>query len=174
MITGFAEQLEYLESVDSSRFDGIATKDSVLETLLNSCKACSDHFIENTAEHGVPFWDTGAEEGDRPLDSSASAIAAQGMLRLANILGEDGEKYRQAAFTTLETLLSNDFLSTSEKHEGLLLHSVYHWPNRWDHVPDGHTVAAGEATMWGDYHLRELVLLVQRMARNEQYLKFYI
>jgi len=174
VITGFAEQLEYLETIDESRFESFDSKDSVMSTLLKSCIACSDHFIKNTAENGVPFWDTGASEGDRPLDSSASAIAAQGFLRLARILGEKGEKYRQAGFTILETLLSDDFLSLDESHEGLLLHSVYHWPNRWDHVPDGKSVAEGEATMWGDFHLRELMLYVQKIARNEEYLRFYI
>jgi hypothetical protein len=27
--------------------------------------------------------------------------------------------------------------------------------------------------MWGDYHLRELVLYVQRLARGEPYLTFF-
>ena len=27
--------------------------------------------------------------------------------------------------------------------------------------------------MWGDYHLREAALLVQRLARNEPYLTFF-
>ena len=29
-------------------------------------------------------------------------------------------------------------------HQGLLLHSVYHWPNGWDHVPAGARVPRGE------------------------------
>jgi len=27
--------------------------------------------------------------------------------------------------------------------------------------------------MWGDYHARELALLIQRETKNEQYLTFY-
>jgi hypothetical protein len=63
--------------------------------------------------------------------------------------------------------------SADPEHEGLLLHSVYHWPNRWDHVPAGQKVACGESCMWGDYHVRELALYLQRVARDEPYLTFF-
>ncbi|HJY34121.1 MAG TPA: hypothetical protein VJ260_04670, partial [Vicinamibacterales bacterium] len=58
-------------------------------------------------------------------------------------------------------------------HEGLLLHSIYHRPNRWDHVPEGSNIPRGESSQWGDYHLREAALYVQRVARGEQYLTFF-
>ena len=64
-------------------------------------------------------------------------------------------------------------LSTDPDHQGLILHSVYHWPNRWDHVPEGRTVACGESSMWGDYHAREAALYLQRILREEPYLVFY-
>ena len=44
-------------------------------------------------------------------------------------------------------------------HQGLLLHSVYHRPNGWDHVPPGSRIPRGESSQWGDYHLREAALL---------------
>ena len=74
----------------------------------------------------------------------------------------------------VETLLSEEYLSVDPAHNGLVLNSVYHWPNRWDYVPPGAKVACGEATMWGDYHAREVVLYVQRIRDGEPYLKFYI
>ena len=55
------------------------------------------------------------------------------------------------------------FLSTDAAHHGLLLHSVYHWPNGWDHVPPGSKVPRGESSQWGDYHLREVALYVKRL-----------
>jgi len=73
----------------------------------------------------------------------------------------------------LDTLLSEPYLSTDPAHQGLLLHSVYHWPNRWDHVPEGQHIACGEATMWGDYHIRELALYTQRLANEEAYYTFF-
>jgi unsaturated chondroitin disaccharide hydrolase len=61
----------------------------------------------------------------------------------------------------------------TNRHEGLLLHSVYHRPNGWDYVPQGRKIPCGEATMWGDYHLREVALLVQRQAEDKPYLAFF-
>jgi unsaturated chondroitin disaccharide hydrolase len=56
----------------------------------------------------------------------------------------------------------------------LILHSVYHRPNGWDHIPEGQSVPCGESSMWGDYHAREAALYVQRLAKDEPYLKFYL
>jgi hypothetical protein len=50
---------------------------------------------------------------------------------------------------------------------------VYHRPNGWDHIAPGQSVPNGEASMWGDYHARELALYLQRVARDEPYLTFY-
>ena len=143
---------------------------------------------------GVPYWDTGApgltslgDWGGRPadpfndfepVDSSAAAIAAQGLLRLARVLtarGEDGRRYEQAGLTVLDTLLdaSGPYLSSDPAHQGLLLHSIYHRPNGWDHVPEGSKIPRGESSMWGDYHVREAALYVQRLARGEQYFTFF-
>jgi hypothetical protein len=58
-------------------------------------------------------------------------------------------------------------------HEGLLLHSVYHRPNGWDYVPPGQHVPCGESSMWGDYHGRELAVLLSKLAKNEPYLTFF-
>jgi hypothetical protein len=54
-----------------------------------------------------------------------------------------------------------------------LLHSIYHHPNGWDYIPDGSNIPNGESSMWGDYHIRELMLYLQRIARNEKYYTFY-
>jgi hypothetical protein len=113
-----------------------------------------------------------------PVDSSAAAIAAQGLLRLGHYLqskgaGKDGRSYVQAGLTVLNTLFDEPYLSTDPAHEGLILHSVYHRPNGWDHVPAGRSVPCGESSMWGDYHAREAALYVQRLARGETYHTFF-
>jgi hypothetical protein len=71
-------------------------------------------------------------------------------------------------------LFAEPYLSTDPRHEGLLLHSVYHRPNGWDTVPKGRRVPAGEACMWGDYHARELGLLILREAKGGPYLRFFL
>ena len=73
----------------------------------------------------------------------------------------------------LQTLLSDTYLSLDPGHEGLLLHGVYHRPNGWDHAPDDGPVPHGESVMWGDYHLMEVALYVQRLAEEQPYLTFF-
>ena len=110
------------------------------------------------------------------MDSSAAAIAAQGLVRLGHYLAGRGEadaaRYLQAGLTIAQTLMQEPYLSTDPQHEGLLLHALYHRPNGWDHIPAGRVVPCDESCMWGDYHLLELALLIQRMARGE-YLTFF-
>ena len=63
--------------------------------------------------------------------------------------------------------------STDPAHQGLLLHSIYHRPGGWDHVPAGRRTPCGESSMWGDYHLRELALYLQRVATDGPYYTFF-
>jgi hypothetical protein len=55
----------------------------------------------------------------------------------------------------------------------LILHSIYHQPNGWDYVPKGSKIANGEASMWGDYHAREVALYLQRIIDGGKYYTFY-
>ncbi len=113
-----------------------------------------------------------------PVDSSAAAIAAQGLLRLAHVMtrrGGNGTKYEQAGLRVLDTLIDEaaPYLSKDAEHQGLLLHSIYHRPNGWDHVPAGARIPHGESSMWGDYHLREAALYVKRIAEGGPYYTFF-
>ena len=112
-----------------------------------------------------------------PVDSSAAAIAAQGLLRFGKHLisvgdATDGDRYIHAGLTVADTLLSEPYISMDPGHEGLLLHSVYHRPNGWDNVPSGRNVPCSESSMWGDYHAMELALLIKRMAADEYFTFF--
>jgi unsaturated chondroitin disaccharide hydrolase len=176
-ICGYAEQLEFLS--ENSEEDLTAFKKAAIAT--------ADFYLENCCADGIPMWDTGAPNLYRlgeylqkssdpynawePVDSSAAAIAAQGFLRLGRFLKK--RRYTQAALTILNTLLQEPYLSLDPKHQGLLLHSVYHRPNGWDHIARGQKIPNGESSMWGDYHLREAALLVLRQVRNEPYLTFF-
>jgi hypothetical protein len=163
--------------------------------FLKAARTTCDFYIHETPTCGVPYWDTGApglaKLGDylgrpadpfndhEPVDSSAAAIAAQGLLRLGHYLvhekGETaaGVRYVEAGLTIVKTLLGEPYLSTDPRHEGLILHSVYHRPNGWDYVPPGRRVPCGESSMWGDYHAREVALYVERLAENGPYLTFF-
>ena len=83
-----------------------------------------------------------------------------------------GASYWQAGLTVLKTLLAEPYLSTEDRHQGLILHSIYHRPNGWDHVPDGRKIPQGESSMWGDYHMTELCYLVQQISQGSYYTFF--
>jgi unsaturated chondroitin disaccharide hydrolase len=194
ILCGYAEQIEFLDSLPAGEFDGFGGKAAVLARFLETARATADFYIENTPTDGVPYWDTGAPGlaglGDyldrpadpfndrEPVDSSAAAIAAQGLIRLGCHLKSkkreaQGARYLGAGLTVARTIFGEPYLSTSPRHQGLLLHSVYHSPNGWDHVPKGRKVPCGESSMWGDYHARELALLLKRMGERKPYYTFF-
>jgi hypothetical protein len=86
---------------------------------------------------------------------------------------EEGGRYRRAALVVANTLFDWPYLSESPSHQGLILHSLYHRPQGWDYVPAGHRIPCDESSMWGDYHARELALLLLRQLRGEPYLTFF-
>ncbi len=201
-ILGFTEQLEFFgggvrfrRDVESNgRGSRRLSPHRINETLLRAATATADYYLENSCADGIPMWDTGAPNlhrlGDylgkpanpfnrwEPVDSSAAAIAAQGLLRLGNYLRttrnpQPATRYLQAGLTIASTLLDEPYLSTNRNHQGLLLHSVYHRPNGWDHIAPGQRVPNGESSMWGDYHARELALLILREAQGKSYLTFF-
>jgi len=162
--------------------------------MLKAAQATCDFYIINTPTDGVPYWDTGAPclnmmkdylekpanpyNEFEPVDSSAAAIAAQGLLRLGRYLqqngdAKNGERYWHSGLTVLNTIFDEPYLSTDPKHQGLILHSIYHRPNGWDNIRDGNKIPNGESSMWGDYHAREAALYLQRIINNETYFTYF-
>ncbi|BAS28236.1 hypothetical protein [Limnochorda pilosa] len=72
--------------------------------------------------------------------------------------GSAGHRYWQAGLTLAATLFQPPYLNGDDDHQGLILHSIYHRPRGWDHLPAGSAIPAGESSLWGDYHARELAL----------------
>lgn len=191
VLLGFAEELECFAELPEIELEPFGGRREVRKWMLEAATAAADFYIANTALDGIPYWDTGApglaamgdwrgkkaqpDNAHEPVDSSAAAIAAQGLLRLGMHLGPDkkGKAYFQAGLTVAKTLFAEPYLSTDPKHEGLLLHSVYHRPNGWDYVPKGKRVPQGESSMWGDYHAMELAVYLQRLAAGGIYHTFY-
>jgi unsaturated chondroitin disaccharide hydrolase len=193
-ILGFAEELEFLASLDDDCLGPSGGRVQIEAILTQAAQATADFYLEYSPTDGVPYWDTGApllyKLGDylnrpadpfnafEPVDSSAAVIAAQGLLRLGHYLQTKGDihnsqRYWQAGLTVLATLLAEPYLSTNDQHQGLILHAVYHRPNGWDNVPQGRQIPWGESTLWGDYHAREVVLYLQRIIQNKPYLTFW-
>ena len=191
---GFAEELEWLITCPDAELESFGGRATIEAYMLKAATATCDFYIEHTPIDGIPYWDTGAPNlyhlGDylnrpadpynefEPVDSSAAAIGAQGLLRLGKYLtnkgdSEAGKRYWQAGLTVLKTLFTEPYLSTDPAHQGLILHSIYHQPNGWDYVPPGSQIANGESSMWGDYHAREVALYIGRIIRNEPYYTFF-
>jgi len=186
-ILGYAEQLEFLSKLKQKR-------NAPLSFFLRAATITAEFYIKNCCTDGVPMWDTGAPNLHRlanyshassdpfnawePVDSSAAAIAAQGLMRLGNFLAAQGDqskatRLKQAALTIADTLLDEPYISSRKDHQGLLLHSVYHRPKGWDFIGPKQKVPNGESSMWGDYHLRELGILLLREATADHYPCFF-
>ena len=192
VLLGFTEQIEFLDSLPREELTPFGGREEILGTMLLAAEGTAHFYVETTPPDGVPYWDTGAPGLARvdldvpadpfgeyePVDSSAAAIAAQGLLRLGRILDRsgsrsEGRRYTQAGLTIARTLMGPPYLSEAPGHQGLLLHAVYHRPAGWDHIPAGRTIPCGESCQWGDYHLRELALMIGRMATGAPYYAFF-
>jgi unsaturated chondroitin disaccharide hydrolase len=185
---GFSEELEFLHAIAAQSEPSISAEVRA-QFEAAATTTCNFYLTQAAAADGVCYWDTGAPgmvhlanfhdkpadpfNEHEPVDASASAIAAQGLLRLGHYLGKRGTRYTSAGLTIARTLLAEPYLSTAPKHQGLLLHSVYHRPNGWDYIPKGQRVPCGESSMWGDYHLLELAVYVQRLAAGTPYLCYF-
>lgn len=193
VLCGYPEELEFLDTLEDAELEPFGGRADVEKLMLDAALATADFYIDQMPSDGIPYWDTGAPNlhklGDyqnapadpyndqEPVDSTAAAIACQGLMRLGHWLQNrkqaNGSKYTQAGLTVLRRLLEEPYISTASHHQGLLLHSIYHHPNGWDYVPVGAAIPCGESSMWGDYHLREAALYVQRLASTEPYYTFY-
>lgn len=191
IMLGCAEQLEFFKAIPEDAWKPFDSDGAFLKRLDRAARATADFYIAHTAADGIPYWDTGApglqniksiydknsrpDNPHEPVDSSAAAIAAQALLRLGNHLGpkRTGKPYYQAGLSVAKTLLARPYLSEDTKHQGLILHSVYHQPNGWDHVPPGRKVPQGESSMWGDYHAMELAVYLHRIRNKMPYLTFF-
>ncbi len=192
VMTGFTEQLEFLDLLADEELEPYGGRSQIESMMLRAAVASCDFYLQSSPVDGIPYWDTGAPglahlpgfqdrpadpfNAHEPVDSSAAAIGAQGLLRLGRYLtgrGQDGTRYTAAGLSVVRTLLREPYLSTSPDHQGLLLHGVYHRPRGWDYCPDADGVPRGEAVMWGDYHLVEAALMVQRMLQGRPWYAFF-
>jgi hypothetical protein len=193
ILLGYSEILEWLDKVTDAELQASGYRVTNVQTIrkryVETARAVADYYIRETPSDGIPYWDTGAPglvkmvdylsrpaepfNKYEPVDSSAATIGAQGFLRLGQYLNSHGDtdasmQYTQAGLTIADTLLGPNYLARNPKHEGILLHSVYHHPNGWDYVAPGQKIPNGESCMWGDYHILELGLYLQRMAQGKK------
>ncbi|MAE61601.1 MAG: glycosyl hydrolase [Planctomycetaceae bacterium] len=194
IVCGYAEQLEFFDTLSDAVLEPPGSKSTLMSMCHRAAAAAADWYITHSFTDGMVYWDSGAPRIPRdmdysaapsnphndhePIDSSAAAIAAQGLLRLGNFLETKGEianalRYHRAACVIADTLFTEPYLSTDPNHQGLILHSIYHRPNGWDHTPPGRQIPCGESSLWGDYHAMELALLLKRRIADDPYITFF-
>ncbi len=118
--------------------------------FLETAELNADFYVEHTPHDGVPPWDFDAptDRGGQP-DSSAAAVAASGLLDLAEFTASRAKSrlYRDTAFRILGTLTGEEYLAlTTPGWEGILKRGVYHINNG---------LGVDESVMWGEYFFVE-------------------
>lgn len=123
-----------------------------LETAVD----CADFYLERTSlEQDAPYgpgvppndWEEAAESS--MAESSAAAIAASGLLNLADLVQDrhHAARYRQSALLILDTLTSPEYLAAEDPDwEGILKHGLYHRERG---------LGVDESVMWGEYFFVE-------------------
>ncbi|WP_042159479.1 glycoside hydrolase family 88 protein [Paenibacillus gorillae] len=118
---------------------------------LRAAQRVAHYFVANLPEDNVPHWDFRADVqlDNEPRDTSAGAIAASGMLELAELLPEkEGRVYRQAAERILQSLHDHYATWEDDSHEAMLLHGT-------GHKPAGQNIDV--SLIYGDYFFVEAI-----------------
>jgi unsaturated chondroitin disaccharide hydrolase len=126
------------------------------ERFLKASGLAARRFIAELPADGVPTWDLRLPaEAPHHRDSSAGAIAAAGMLRLARLDADgQGEDYQQWAQELLEALVAHCF-EADPAAEYLLRDATVHAPKGW---------GVNEPFICGDYYFLEALLMLEERA----------
>lgn len=126
--------------------------------FLQAAQRLADYFIAHLPADRVAYWDLVFGDGSgEERDSSASAIAACGLLELANWL-EDAPKaaaYRAEAQAMTCSLFEHYATRDNPASNAQILHGVYSKPGG---------AGVDEANLWGDYFYVEALMRLARPA----------
>jgi unsaturated chondroitin disaccharide hydrolase len=132
-----------------------------LETaILNA-----DYYLDRTPEDGVTPWDYDAPLGGplarTQVDTSACAIAASGLLDLAQVAPDrtKSRAYRDFALTSLMTLSQKHLGNQTPGFEGILNGGVYHIHK---------DLGVHEAVMFGEYFFVEALDKALKVLRKKE------
>lgn len=119
---------------------------------LATAQLNADYYLENTPADGVTPWDYDAPEtgplARTQVDTSACAIAASGLLDLADVTPDQtkARAYRDFALTSLQTLAQQYLGNLTPGFEGILNGGVYHIHKN---------LGVHEAVLFGEYFFVE-------------------
>lgn len=118
-------------------------------SLLEYGRGLARYFLNRLPADLVAYWDLVFVDGDEARDSSASAIAACGLLELARHLPlADSERrlFENAALSMVHSLATRYTTKDHPHSNGILLHGVYN---------KNENRGVDECTVWGDYYYFE-------------------
>lgn len=118
--------------------------------FLEAARQTADRFMAEAPEDTLPPWDLRLDAAaPQHPDSSASAIAASGMLRIATLLNSgDATDFRTQARQLLSSLVTMGF-DTRPQAQGLLKHGTVHANKGW---------GIDSYTIFGDYFFLEALM----------------
>lgn len=131
-------------------------------TGLELCKEVFEkttkYFLENLPDDLIAYFDLDIIEGDEwPRDSSASAIAACGMLEMAKYLETDeAEYYVSCAKKIIKSLYDNYMVRDFSMSNGLLLYGTYCCKTDYNLMT--RDLGKDECTSFGDYFFMEALM----------------
>lgn len=124
-----------------------ATKDP---RFLETARSCANYYILHTPADGVPLMDYDfPPDVEQRKESSAAAIAAAGLFRLAQAVPHPAQSalYDGIARRIVMTLSAPPYLaSATPGWEGVLTEGIYHLDKN---------LGVGESVMWGEYFFCE-------------------
>jgi unsaturated chondroitin disaccharide hydrolase len=129
--------------------------------FLDVAERNAEYWVDHLPVDGVPFWDFHADTNQPPpwgaqKESSAGAIAASGLLELANHSRDSAgrRKYEHTALKMLDALVQPEYLAIETPGwEGILKHGVYHTKKN---------LGVDESVMWGEYFFVEALAKAAR------------
>lgn len=125
--------------------------------LISVAARLANYFLNRLPADFVCCWDLVFTDSTAPRDSSAAAIAVCGLLELARQLpltDPDRAIYEAAASAITSSLIKSYAAKASDPGDGLLLHGVYHMPNK---------IGVDECCIWGDYFYLEALTRLTRI-----------
>ncbi len=128
------------------------------QAYLDAARRVADHFLTRVPADGVVYWDLSFGDGSgEEKDSSASAIAACGLLELARVCpdAEGRARYHTAGVATVEALARRYAVEPQQDGlpRALLAHGVYGKPQG---------AGIDEGNLWGDYFYLEALARLTR------------